>query len=98
MAAGGKRRIEHVGVEPMPSLHTAILHLHEAGPPLARELIESILRPLRGVSDVDFLPTESLVTVRYDDRFTGLAEIVRSIEDLGSVIASVAQRPVSRTV
>ena len=80
----------------MRSLHTAILHLHEAGPPLARELIESILQPLRGITEICVEPADSLVTVCYDDRVTGLAEIVRTIEDIGSVIASVAQRPTTQ--
>ncbi len=77
----------------MKSLYTAILHLHSAGPPKARDMFETILRPLRGVSEVGFEPAESLVTVRFDDDLTGLADIVRTLEDVGSVIASVAQRP-----
>ncbi len=56
-------------------------------------MFETILRPLRGVSEVGFVPAESLITVRFDDDLTGLADIVRTLEDVGSVVASVAQRP-----
>jgi len=78
----------------MRCVHTAILQLREAGPVLARDMFEKILRPLRGVGEVGFEPADSLVTVRFDRDLTGLAEIVRTIEDGGSIVSSVAQRPV----
>lgn len=55
-------------------------------------MIAPTLRLLRGVVDFEFVPTESLITVRFDRNETGLAEIVRMIEDAGSSVSSVAQR------
>jgi copper chaperone CopZ len=51
-----------------------------------------MLRVLRGVRVVDFVPTESRLTVEFDREETGLAEIVRIIEDAGPAVSSVAQR------
>jgi len=81
----------------MRCVYTAILQLREAGPVLARDMLEKLLRPLRGVREVGFEPADSLVTVRFDRDLTGLAEIVRTIEDGGSIVSSVAQRPVPLT-
>ena len=81
----------------MRCVYTAILQLREAGPVLARDMFEKILGPLRGVREVGFEPADSLVTVRFDRDLTGLAEIVRTIEDGGSIVSSVAQRPVPLT-
>lgn len=75
---------------------TAILHLHKSGPPPQQSLIEKILRPLRGVNQIDVEPAESLVMIRYENALTNLADIVRTIEDGGSTVASVAERQ-SRT-
>ena len=71
---------------------TAILQLREADPSLARGVLQRLFRPLRGVADVEFKPADALVTVRFDRELTGLAEIVRTIEDGGSIVSSVAQR------
>jgi hypothetical protein len=56
-------------------------------------MLQRLLRPLRGVRDVQLRPADSMVTVRFDRGLTGLAEIVRTIEDGGSIVSSVAQRP-----
>ena len=47
---------------------------------------------MRGVIDVDIEVRELLVAVLFDDAVTGLAELVRSIEDLGLAVSGVAQR------
>ena len=75
--------------------YTAILQLRKPDPSLARGVLQRLLRPLRGIRDVQFKPADSLVTVRFDRGLTGLAEIVRTIEDGGSIVSSVAQRPVA---
>jgi hypothetical protein len=77
----------------MHRLWTAILQLREPGPSLARGRLPLLFRPHRGVGEIEFRPDDSLVTVCFDGQLTDLAEIVRTIEDAGSVVASVAQRP-----
>ncbi|MDY7109227.1 MAG: heavy-metal-associated domain-containing protein [Planctomycetota bacterium] len=74
---------------------TAILQLRRPDPSLARGALPLLFRPHRGVGNVEFKPDDSLVTVCFDGRLTDLAEIVRAIEDGGSVVASVAQRRVA---
>jgi copper chaperone CopZ len=71
---------------------TAILHLQKSDPPPQQSLIEKVLRPLRGVSQVNVEPTESLVMIRFENALTNLADIVRTIEDGGSIVTSVAER------
>lgn len=78
----------------MRSLYTAIIHLREPAIPGARLLIEPMLRIVRGIDDVSFEPAESLITVLFDRDQTGLAEIVRMIEDCGPSVSGVAQRRV----
>jgi CRP-like cAMP-binding protein len=94
-ADGGWRAAPACGVGrfcPMSGPYTAILQLREADPLLARGVLQRLFRPLRGIRDIQFKPADSLVTVRFDQRLTGLAEIVRTIEDGGSIVSSVAQR------
>ena len=76
----------------MRSLHRAIIHLREPARPGVRVLLSSMLLLMRGVRQVEFVPRESLVTVVFDHGETGLAEIVRAIEDVGPAVSSVAQR------
>ena len=77
----------------MRGLHTAILHLHRSGRPPEREALQVVLGPLQGVREVEVEAREQVVMVRFDEELTGLADIVRSIEDEGSTVSSVAQRP-----
>jgi copper chaperone CopZ len=70
----------------------AIIHLREPATPVIRTIIEPMLRLVRGVADVQFEPAESLITVAFDGDQTGLADIVRMVEDLGMPVAGVAQR------
>jgi copper chaperone CopZ len=76
----------------MASSYTAILHLRDIASPGTDEVLESALRALPGVRDVCIEARELVVTVRFDHRSTGLAEIVRSVEDSGPVVSAVAQR------
>lgn len=59
---------------------------------MIRAIVEPMLRLVRGVSAVQFQPADSLITVEFDGEQTGLADIVRMIEDLGVSVAGVAQR------
>jgi len=70
----------------------AIIHLREPATTIARTIIEPMLRLVRGVSAVQVQPAESLITVEFDSEQTGLADIVRMVEDLGVSVAGVAQR------
>jgi copper chaperone CopZ len=74
------------------SLSTAVIYLREPIHPGVRAIIAPTLLLLRGVVDYEFVPAESLITVRFDRHKTGVAEIVRMIEDAGSAVTSVAQR------
>ena len=76
----------------MRSLYHAIIHLRE---PVLPSIIEPKLRVIRGVEDVQCEPSESLVTVQFDREQTGLAEIVRAIEDSGPSVSGVAQRRIA---
>ncbi len=71
---------------------TAIIHLREPARPGLRALLESTLRLIRGIDQFQIEPAESLITVQFDGEQTGLAEIVRLIEDAGTSVSSVAQR------
>jgi hypothetical protein len=76
----------------MTHLTTAILHLRS---PLGIDGDESMLaglRALRGVVEIDLEPKDALVAVRFDRSQTGLADIVRSVEDAGRPVAGVAER------
>jgi copper chaperone CopZ len=75
--------------------YTAILQLRELDPSLARGVLPLLFRVHRGVWDVEVSPDDALVTVCFDGQLTGVAEIVRTLEDAGSVVASVAQRSLS---
>ena len=79
----------------MLRLGTAIVHLHEAGPRVERRHLEALLRPVPGVYGVECCPDDSLVAIKFDTELTGLAEIVRSIEDDGTIVTGVAQRTLS---
>lgn len=79
----------------MRSLYSAIIHLREPAGHDAGQTIELTLRAIRGVNEVQHDPVESLITVRFDREQTGLAEIVRVVEDLGSSVSGVAQRRAS---
>ena len=76
---------------------TAIIHLR-SGDAVSPTLVDSVRRSVRGVGEINYEPKEALITVRYDQELTGLADIVRSIEDCGSSVSGVAQRrdPVRR--
>lgn len=71
---------------------TAIIHLRDPARPGLRALLESTLRLIRGIDQFQIEPAESLITVQFDGEQTGLAEIVRLIEDAGTPVSSVAQR------
>ena len=75
-------------------MYTAIIHLREPVRRRGGELPPK-LRLVRGVRDVTYEPRDSLITVRFDDAWTSLADLVRTIEDEGSEVRSVAQRPMA---
>ena len=83
----------------MNSNCTAIIHLRDSAAPRAsdpqrgRSVIESLLRLITGVEDVSYEPRDRFVTVSFDAALTSLAELVRAIEDAGSPVSGVAQRP-----
>jgi copper chaperone CopZ len=76
----------------MSSPVTAVLELHDASPAPGAGVLSAVLAPLRGVIDVSVDPAGSVVTVRFDHDLTGIGEIVRLIEDMGAVVASIAPR------
>ena len=76
----------------MPILFTAIIHLRGSIAPELAASLSSALRTLRGIDSIDIQPAESLITMQFDHEQTGLAEIVRAIEDAGVPVAGVAQR------
>ena len=76
----------------MRRINTAIIHVRHCDRPPIRDMIERVLRPLRGVRRVYVEPVDQFLTVRFDQDLTGLAEIVRTIEDGGAAVSSVAQR------
>ena len=76
----------------MRSQVIAIIHLREPTTPVARAILEPMLRLVRGVTAIQFQPAESLITVEFDCEQTGLADIVRMVEDLGISVVGVAQR------
>lgn len=78
----------------MGSRYTAVIHLRDPATPVVGAVVEPMLRLSRGVDAVHYEPTESLITVTFDQEQTGLADLVRLIEDEGSVVSSVAQRQV----
>jgi len=56
--------------------------------------VHHVLREtLHGVDDVTVDARDSFVTVDFDRTTTGLAEIVRVLEEQGLVVQSVAERP-----
>ena len=71
--------------------YTAIIHLRDGALPPQRSL-----RDARGVWDVRFEPDGSMLTVHFDNHQTSLADLVRTIEDAGSSVAGVSQRPTFR--
>ena len=86
-----------VGEQPprgvMNRTYTAIIHLRPDAAPRKDGVLARILKVIRGVHQVTYEPTDALITVRFDDRLTNLAELVRTIEDAGSSVSGVAQRP-----
>jgi hypothetical protein len=76
----------------MRSRIIAIIHLRDPATPVVRTILEPMLRLVRGIDAVQVQPTESLITVEFDSEQTGLADIVRMVEDLGISVAGVAQR------
>jgi copper chaperone CopZ len=76
----------------MRSCVIAIIHLREPAGAVCRAILEPMLRLVRGVTAVEINPAESLITVEFDCEQTGLADIVRMVEDLGVSVAGVAQR------
>ncbi|MHC5026351.1 MAG: heavy-metal-associated domain-containing protein [Planctomycetota bacterium] len=83
----------------MNSTCTAIIHLRDSDSPQdvdqqrGRSVIESVLPVISGVKDVSYEPRDRFITVRFDAGLTSLAELVRAIEDAGSPVSGVAQRP-----
>jgi copper chaperone CopZ len=80
----------------MDSTYTAIIHLRQPPRPRRWSALAPALRLVRGVERVTFEPADCLITVRFDDSVTSLADLVRQIEDRGSAVSSVAQRPDQR--
>ena len=78
----------------MKSNYTAIIHLRDSAMPPGRSMLESLLRVISGVEEVSFEPRDRFITVSFDDAVTSLAELVRAVEDAGSPVSGVAQRPV----
>jgi hypothetical protein len=76
----------------MHSLSTAIIHLRQPPAELTKARIEPSLRFAKGVNQVTFDAIDSLISVHFDHEQTGLADLVRLIEDQGAEVASVAQR------
>lgn len=76
----------------MRSYMTAIIHLREPATPVAKSILEPVLRLVRGVYAADIQPTETHITIEFDNGQIGLADIVRMVEDLGVSVGGVAQR------
>lgn len=78
----------------MGSTYTAIIQLRDAEAVRERGVLSRMLHGVRGVTEAQYEPIDALITVRFDDHLTSLADLVRTIEDTGTTVASVAQRPV----
>lgn len=77
-------------------VYTAVIHLRRPLPIGARHAIEPLLRVAPGVEHVTIETGEPLIAVRFDRDQTGLADLVRLIEDFGSRVTGVAQRRTRR--
>ena len=71
---------------------TAVIHLRCRPTALEVASLERMLRRVRGIDTLSVEPAEVMVTVRFDRDVTGLADIVRIIEDGGCPVIGVAQR------
>ena len=76
----------------MNRLATAILHLRSPAAHLA-DALHHALGAVPGVRHVTLDLREALVAVQFDAELTGVADLVRSAEDAGSIVSGVAQRP-----
>ena len=72
--------------------YIAILQLRDGLTPMVRDDIRRAVRSLSGVVEIEFEGTDPIVLVHFDHRRAGIAEIVRSVEQLGLAVSSVAQR------
>lgn len=74
--------------------YTALIELRDPLTPLVRDDIRAALRKVHGVREVDFAGMDPVTSVAFDARKTGIAELVRVVEDLGLGVVSIAQRAV----
>ena len=77
------------------SLATAIVHLRRQDRPLQESRVRGALRPLPGVRTFELSDADEIIAVLFDERTIGLADIVRSIEDCGGLVAGVSRRAIS---
>jgi len=76
----------------MTSMQTAVLHLRgDVDHHARRELHRSLLQ-MRGVWAVSFPPSAGVLTASYDDARLSLADVVRVVEDSGTIVSGVAVR------
>ena len=73
-------------------LHTAILLLGDSAGDEPGGPFEAGLRPVPGVRDVTIETADGLVAINYDEQHVSLADLVRTVEDLGVTVSSVARR------
>ncbi len=59
---------------------------------MVRDDIRHALQVVTGIGRVEFEPSDPVVLVDFDANRTGLAEIVRVIEDQNLMVASIARR------
>jgi copper chaperone CopZ len=85
-------QLARVGKRLMRSLYTAIIHVRDPLVPAVQSLIDTALGHIPGVEEVGYDPPDAVITVRFDQQLTGLADIVRLIEDAGTGVSGVAQR------
>ncbi len=71
---------------------TAVIHLRRRPTALEGASLERALRQVRGIDTISVEPAEVMITVAFDRDVTGLADIVRIIEDGGCPVVGVAQR------
>jgi copper chaperone CopZ len=76
----------------MATMTTAILHFQDPSNALVGAALEQSQHALTGVHRIEVQPRDSIIAVRFDQDVTGIAEIVRAFEDVGSHVSGVAQR------
>jgi hypothetical protein len=81
-------------IRPMPHLYQAIIHLKSDAE--RQWSIVDRLRPMLstfpGVRSVIVESTEDTVAIEFDHDRTGVGDLIRAIEDSGTLVAGVAQR------